>query len=61
MTEIAATGSSTRKMSKQQLQQLIKKMNKSTSYVPIIEKAAQRSSKNERKTAEEQLEKFLNS
>lgn len=61
MTEIAVTGSSTRKMSKSQRQQLIRKMRKSYWFVPKIEEAAQKSSKKEGKTAEEQLEKFLNS
>lgn len=44
-----------------QIQQLKKKMKRSTQRLPKIEKAAENTSEKEKKTAEQQLEKFLNS
>ena len=48
-------------MSAWQIKQLIKKMKRSTQQLPKIEEAANKNSTKEQKTAEKQLEKFLNS
>lgn len=61
MVEVGYRWSTQQKMSKAQIQQLIKDMNNSTKWLPIIEEEAEKSSKKEEKTAEQQLDKFLNS
>lgn len=61
MVEVGYGWSSQQKMSMWQIQQLKKKMKRSTQRLPKIEKAAENSSEKEKKTAEQQLEKFLNS
>jgi hypothetical protein len=48
-------------MSARQIKQLVKKMKRSTKRLPKIEQIAEESSTKEKETAEQQLEKFLNS
>lgn len=61
MVEVGYKWWSQQKMSKRQIQQLIKKMKHSTQLLPKIEQAAEKTSTKEKKTAEQELEKFLNS
>lgn len=61
MVEVWYGGTSQQKMSWWQIQQLVKKLKRSTQRLPKIEKAAEKTQKKEKKSAEQQLEKFLNS
>lgn len=61
MVEVGYKWWSQQKMSKSQIQQLIKKMKNSTKFLPKIEQVAAESSRKEEVIAEQNLQSFLNS
>ncbi len=61
MVEVGYKWSSQRTMSASAIQQLKRRMKRSTQRLPVIQKAEEKTEQKEKKSAEQQLEKFLNS
>lgn len=61
MVEVWYRWSSQKTMSASAIQQLKRRMKRSTQRLPLIQKVEEKTEQKEKKSAEQQLEKFLNS